>query len=127
VASGKPLTRAQWVIRGDAICARTNAQLTATTAKTLSEFSHKLPEAVAYYQTELAALSKLVPPTSKANDWQEFLTGTLQISQNTAKLAEIAQARQITLHEPELFAVNKIREVITRVAKRDGFKDCSEI
>lgn len=127
VATGKPLTRAQWITRGDAICARTRTQLSATTAKTLNEFARKLPEAAAYYQAELASLGRLVPPASKINDWQQFLSGTQQIVENISKLAEAAQTRQVALHEPEVDTVNKIQETITRVVKRDGFRVCSRV
>jgi uncharacterized protein YceK len=127
VATGKPLTSMQWIVKGDALCARAKTRVAKTTVKTLSEFAIALPRAAAYYQTELTGLGKLVPPPAKANDWQVFLTGLQQIVAITTGLGERAKAGQFTAKDPQVNTIVQIQHAIANTAKRDGFKRCSQI
>ena len=125
LASGRPLTRAQWLARGDAICARLNSQLGANTVKSTKEFARALPVAAAYERAELARLVKLVPPPSMATDWQQFLTSTQQWAENSTKLGESAQGGHFTLTAPLVITTRNLHEHLAGIAKRDGFKECS--
>jgi hypothetical protein len=125
VAAGKPLTHAQWIAKGDAICARLNAELAANTVKSTAEFARVLPVAAADEQAELAQLVKLVPPTSKTKDWQEFLTGTQEWAANSYKLAESSQSGSFTLKAPLVATTRKIHETLAHLAQHEGFKECS--
>jgi hypothetical protein len=125
IATGKPLTHAQWLAKGDAICARLNTQLAANGVKSLNEFARVLPEVAAYEHTELTQLVKLVPPPSQREDWQKFLNETREWAENSAKLGQSAQTTQFTLTEPLVVTTRKLHERLARVAKREGFKECS--
>jgi hypothetical protein len=125
VAKGRPLTRGEWIAKGDAICARLNAQLAATKVKTPADFARALPQAASYEHAELIQLATLVPPVSKAKDWQEFLLGTQQWSENSAELGQVAQSPKFTLTGQLVITTKKIHEVLANLAKHDGFKECS--
>jgi hypothetical protein len=125
--SGKPLTRAQWIAKGDAICARLAAQRMGSTVKTQQEFARALTQYALYDRSELPQLAKLVPPSSKENDWQEFLTGLREVSTNSVALAKIAQAGNFDVNLPLLATTQLIRERIHALARHDGFKQCSRV
>jgi hypothetical protein len=123
--AGKPLTHAEWITKGEAICARLNAQLAATPAKSVTEFARALPQAAAYEQSELAQLVKLTPPPSRASDWQQFLTGTREWADDSAKMGASARAGQFNANMPLFQATQKAHEKLAAIAKRDGFKECA--
>jgi hypothetical protein len=124
-AVGKPLSRARWIAKGEAICTRLNAQLAARTVKSPTEFAVVLPQAAAYERAELAQLIKLVPPASEAGDWQKFLTETQQWAENSTKLGQIAQAGKFTLALPLVTTTRKLHEHLAHLASHKGFKECA--
>jgi predicted outer membrane protein len=73
--SGKPLTRAEWIAAGEAICKRTNAQLGSLHIKSLKDYARVLPQAASYDQAESSELGRLVPPASMASDWKKRVSG----------------------------------------------------
>jgi hypothetical protein len=125
IASGKPLTRAEWIAKGDAICARTNAETKAIHVKAAAEFARTLPQTAAYKRAEVAELAKLTPPTSKASDWQLILNEVSQIAEYSAKLAGFAKLGDAITKAPLATSIIKTNEHLVLVAKRDGFKACS--
>jgi hypothetical protein len=125
VASGKPLTRAQWISAGDKICARLNAQLEATPVKGAKTFAVVIPQVAAYERTEVAELAKLVPPPTARDQWEEILTETLQLAENTAALGKTAQTSQFTFKTALVASTAKIRAELLADTKRIGFKECS--
>lgn len=127
VASGKPLTHGQWVARGDVICAHTFTQIDANPVTSASDYARVLPQIALYEQAELAELAKLVPPTSKTNDWQEVLTATRQEAQNTAKLGQSAQSGSFSASSPLAKATEKLEIQVAAISKRNGFKHCSRL
>jgi hypothetical protein len=126
-ASGSPLDRTTWLARGDAICGRLNTQLEATKVidGTTREFARALPQAAAYEHVALNELEHLVPPRSKAHDWQQFLTYTQYWANGSSSLATAAQSGHFALKSPLAVATEKAFEARARIAKRDGFKQCS--
>jgi hypothetical protein len=125
IASGKPLTRAQWIAKGDAICARLNRELDAISVKTAAELPRVLPQEAAYERAEVAQLATLVSPASSAKDWQEFLNATLQWAEGSAKLAEYGRFGDAITRTPLAATVIGIHEHVMKIAKRNGFRACS--
>jgi hypothetical protein len=122
VASGKHLSRAQWIAKGDAICSHLEAVLETNNSKTAGPL-RVLPQAVAYERAAVAELARLVPPATMANDWQQFLSARLQMAEDGAKLAE-APSDAIT-KSPLTAAIKTIYGRLTTIARRDGFKACA--
>ena len=127
VASGKPLTHAQWIAKGDAICARLSTQLAENTAKTQPELAYALAQGALYTRAALTQLAKLVPPSPKETDWQEFLTGLEEMASNSTTLSHITQAGNFNVKLPLLAATELIQKRIQVVSKHNGFKHCSRI
>ncbi len=124
-ASGKPLVRARWIVKGDAICARTNIQVEALHVKVAAELPRILPQSAAYERAEVVALSKLVPPAAYAGDWQKFLTTTLQMAEGSDKLATLGRYGDSIMNTPLASTVTRIHERAMSIAKHSGFKACS--
>jgi hypothetical protein len=125
-ASNKPLTRAEFIARGDAICEHLNQRLASLTARTQSAFLKALPQAATYEQAEYAELSKLTPPQALAKDWSEFLAATKEWSIDSAKLGEAARTAAGLAGAHALGLETKAtHERLAHIAKRDGFKECS--
>lgn len=125
VASGKPLARARWIVKGDAICARFHAELEAVHVKRAAELPRVLPQVAAYERAEVVQLARLVPPASKASDWQQFLNATLQEAEASAKLVEYARLGDAITRTPLAATMISLHNYRTKIAKRDDFKKCS--
>ena len=125
IASGKPLTKAQWISQGDAICARLSKELKAVSVKVSGELPRVLPRAAAYERAAAIEFAKLVPPTSRASDWQQYVNETLQWAEGTTKVAETAKLGDAITETPLVRATTATYEHLLKLAKHDGFKVCS--
>jgi hypothetical protein len=125
VSAGKPLQRAIWIRRGDAICGRVNAKLSSTTVKTPQDLARLLPQAAAYDRAEAIELSRLVPPPSMRADWQQVVTGLQKFGEFSAKAAAYIEANNSNGSVPAIATANRIQSQLVSIAKRDGFKVCS--
>jgi hypothetical protein len=124
--SAKPLTRAQLLVRADAICRRVNKKLSSTTIKTQQDLVRALPRLSGYEQEGLADLSKLIPPPSMENDWKVIIAGAQTIADNTAKLSESAKAKDLRAVRALITEIGKVEQHTAAIAKRNGFKACAE-
>lgn len=124
--SPKPLTRAQLLARADVICQRVSKKLSSVTIKAQKDLIHVLPQIAGYEQQSLADLSKLVPPASLANDWKAIVADAQTIADDTAKLAESAKAKDLKTEHALLAEIGKVQQHAASIAKRDGFKQCSQ-
>lgn len=124
--SAKPLTRAQLLARADAICARINKKLSATNIKSEQDIVRIAPQLVADEQQGLAELNKLIPPGSMADDWKTIIAGAQTLADSTAKLGEDVKAKDVKAAHTLIEEANKVQQRTITVAKRDGFKDCSQ-
>jgi hypothetical protein len=120
------LTRAQLIAQADAICASTNAALSASRIKSSSELARILPQAAAYDRAETIQLRKLVPPASMANDWKQILVGVQKFAEATSAVAADAQTNKLAAATRLVAATERTHEQTAAIAKRDGFSDCGE-
>lgn len=127
LATGKPLTRAQLISRGDAICASAITKLTATTVRSTPEFARVLPQAAIYLGTEAEGLSRLVPPASMTRDWTRIVNDIHFASEYTTKSAQYLKEK-LEKSAGQLYAkANLLNAQSKAIAKRDGFKRCSRV
>jgi ABC-type Fe3+-hydroxamate transport system substrate-binding protein len=132
VAVGAPLTRAQLLAKGDAICARINVQVDKVTTQASSspnvsrqEFYEGIPKVARDYATEANELSKLVPPASLAHNWETILSDLhryVQYEDLAAHEAEVKDAKAIVAL---IAPAEAIHAKLDAIAKRDGFRYCS--
>lgn len=125
LATGKPLTHAQWIAKGEAICTRTNSSMSATTAQTPKEFGRTFPQIAIYEHIESQELSKLVPPASKTHDWAQIVNNLQIISEESNVIATDFQAQNYKAGVPILKAAERLHEELNETAKHDGFNECS--
>jgi hypothetical protein len=125
VVSGKPLSRAALIARGDAVCSVANAKLSTSTARTQEDFARMLPQSSSYERTEAVELSKLVPPSSMAADWQHIITDLQKFSELSARAGEYAAVKDFPAALPIAISGNKTQRDMVAIAKQDGFKVCS--
>jgi hypothetical protein len=126
IKSGPPLPRAVWIAKGDAICASASAKINSVKATTTQDFARLFPQAAAYEHIEAIEMSKLVPPTANANDWAQMITGVQKFSEYSIKLGGYARENKLTIQQPLLALANATQKQVALIAKRDGFKICSE-
>ncbi len=126
--SSKPLTRAELIAKADAICKRANDKLKSsnTTIKTQQDIAKLAPKLASFEQGALAELSKLEPPAALANDWKMIIAGAQTLADNTAKLGEYARRNDIKAARGLIQTSEKVQQQTLAIAKRDGFKECSQ-
>jgi hypothetical protein len=124
--SAKPLTRAQLIAKGDAICRRINRKLASTNIKSEQDIARVAPKLASYEQEALADLGRLVPPASMADDWKVIVAGAQTLADNVAKLGEYAKANNLKAGRALIVSSEKVQRELQTTAKRDGFKDCSQ-
>jgi hypothetical protein len=125
VATGKPLTTAQWIAKGDAICGNLGRELQTLKVKVAAELPRVLPQAAAYERDEVAQLEKLVPPRSKVKDWKKFLTESLQWAEGSAEMAESVRFGDSVVNTPIAKATFIAHAHVLSIAGHQGFKVCS--
>ncbi len=125
IAAGRPLAPAEWKAKAENICGRLNAELNAIKVKSTSELTTVLPQVAAYERIEVAELAKLVPPPSKAGDWQQFLNDTLQWAEDSSKLAGSSKLGDAISRSPLVETAKKLHEHFAKIVAHDGFKECA--
>jgi hypothetical protein len=125
VATGKPLTRAQLIAQGDAICANAKAKIKTLVGNTKAEIINLLPQGAIYYNAEAENLSKLVPPASLSRDWKKIVDDIESVSQYTNGTARYAKEKQEKTAARFYKQSLKAREQALIIAAHDGFKNCS--
>jgi hypothetical protein len=127
VVIGKPLSHARWIAKGDAICRRLLGELTTLSVKSTAEYPRVLPQGAAFMRTALAQLAKLVPPTSQAKDWNEFLNTNLQWAEASEALAKFGYLGKAITKSQQALIQQKLERRGIAIATRDGFKVCSRV
>jgi hypothetical protein len=121
-----PLTRAQLIAKGDAICYRLNVKRSTTTISSGQSYERLVPKIQA---TELAAateMSELVPPPSMAAAWSRMVLATHTIAEATGHFRSYAEASNDKLgHQVDAVLTKGIKE-LTSTAKQEGFTDCAQ-
>jgi hypothetical protein len=126
LASGKPLSKAEWIKMGEAICTRSNTKAATVTVTQPSEYATALPQIALYARLEARELSKLVPPTPKARDWARYVNGLWLDSQYVTEAANMFKAKAaFQTVRPAIIRANSLHEEIDKIAKRDGFTECA--
>jgi hypothetical protein len=123
--AGAPLTHAQWIAKGDAVCAKLIAQLNLMKVKSVSEIPRLIPQELVYMHAEIAALSKLTPPADKTSDWQQLLNLKQAWAEGIAQLSTNPQFARTLSTSPVFRAAAATRLRADKIAKRDGFNHCS--
>lgn len=125
VATGTPLTHAQFITKADEICASANIKRSAINVVNKSEYARELPQAAIYDATETSELSKLVPPAALAHDWAQILGDFRLFTEYTDTFARYAQANKLTAGVPALQTAERVHQRLANIAARDGLTRCA--
>jgi hypothetical protein len=122
---GAPLTRAQLIAKGDAICYRLNARRQSTRIEHAKDYEHLIPSLAAYESQGANEMSQLVPPASMAHAWRSIVIGSHTIAEVTGRFHRYSEASNLKLsHQYDVLLGHAIDQVVHN-AKHAGFKECS--
>lgn len=127
LAAGKPLTREQLIVRGDAICAHTLAQVKSNLAESRPEIAESLPRAAIYLSAEAENLSKLVPPASMSKDWSQIVDSISFAAEDVTRAAQYIKKNQDDAAGRLYTRASELNTQSKEVARKDGFKRCSSV
>ncbi len=120
-----PLTRAQLIAKGDAICYRLNARRASTRIDRPADYERLVPALAAYELAGASEMSTLTPPPALAQDWRRMVEGARTIAQATARIRNARLAGSKSFAEAIEPVLYKGIEELTGAAKSAGFKECS--
>jgi hypothetical protein len=126
LATGAPLSRAQWIAAGDAICEGVQAKLNALKSRTTAQLERVLPQAAIYYAAEAESMGKVVPPKAMARDWQQIIDDVHLFGEYTSIAVQNINEHHEKFTPSFSAKVASIQTNMIATAKRDGFKWCSE-
>src|SRR5665811_446099 len=129
-ASGQPTVTAddaRLIASADGICRRFNAQLTGESRAQTSDIARTAPRNAAIESRAVGELSKLTPPASLASDWSQILAYRRTLAQELVVLAQDARAGNAAGMRALAASKKKVRNELSRLAARDGFKDCTSV
>lgn len=124
IVARTPLTRAQFVAQGDAICAATNSKLKALSANSTAEFVRSLPQGAIDYNAEAEDLMKLAPPPVLAHSWSQLVGYVRSVGASTMRIAEYMKEHQTKRARQLYRAALQTKAKWQAIAKRDGFRYC---
>jgi hypothetical protein len=124
VPSG-PLTRAELLARGDAVCYRLNTRRQSTLIARPSDYERQAPALAAYELTGATELGELTPPASMAQSWQHIVAGARTVATVTGRFPHFAQASSDAIGHRYDAILGKAIDEMVNAAKRSGFKECS--
>lgn len=124
LASGLPLTRSEWIARGNVICARTKTKLSAIGVVSTREYVRTFPQIAIYDHVEAHELSRLVPPRSKAHDWARIVNDLQLVGDSVSTIAAYLQAKNESAASSLFQTTERLRARLHTIVGREGFKEC---
>jgi hypothetical protein len=128
-SSGPPLSKSQLVARAGAICKRVAAELNAAPSKLRSEQDvvHIAALRVGIEQKALTELSKLTPPASMKQGYQQLLTDRQTLIEDTKKIGEYSVANNGKAAQPLYVTSAGVLRQMEATAQRNHFKYCGKL
>jgi hypothetical protein len=123
--SSAPLTRAQLVAQGDAICYRLNARRMTTKVARAQDYEQLVPALAAYELQGANELGALAPPRSMAHLWRQIVSGSHKVAEATGHFPHYSEAANDNIARVDDEMLTKAIDELTGAARRGGFKECS--
>ena len=118
---------ARLIASADVICRRINGQLSGASRSQPSDIARTAPRNAAIELRAVGELSKLTPPASIAGDWTQILAYRRTLAQELGALARDATAGDASGMRALGVSKKKVRQKLSQLAARDGFKDCTSV
>ncbi len=125
IVVGKPLSLARWVAAGDTVCKRVQSQLASVSVHNRAQFKRGLPQAAIIYANETEDLSKIVPPTASAHDWETYVNDVHVYDEYTNIVLHEFNTGRTTISLPIQRKLLELQNSEVAIAKRYGFKWCT--
>jgi hypothetical protein len=128
--SGKALTASQLVAKADAICGRANSELEVAEknkVRTQQDVVRVAPERAGIERTAVTELSKLTPPASMSQDWNQIIAARKTLIEELTKLGEDAAAGNTKAEESLFTSSATVQRQLAAAAQRSGFKHCGQV
>jgi hypothetical protein len=127
IATGTPLTHAQWIVETNAICAPVDVKLKGVSVKNASEYATVLPQVAAYFSNEASALAKLVPPASMVSDDRQLVDGVQLFSEDLLASGKDFASGNSNTGFQLLNTAMAVRRQPRAIAKNDGLTKCAAV
>jgi hypothetical protein len=124
---GEAQAKARLIAQADVICRRFNEQLINESRAEAANVSRTAPRNATIEMRAVEELAKLTPPSSLANDWTQILAYRRTLAEELVTVARDAAANNAAGMQALGASKKKIREKLTQLAGRDGFKDCTSV
>lgn len=125
VASNKPLSRAEFIERGDAICYRLNARRKSTSFSNPAGYKRVMPPLAAYEMEGVNEMDQLVPPSSLASTWRQIVIDSRTVAEVTRLVPTFKKGTSDALGKKYDIILGKAIYRMVHAAQRVGFKECS--
>jgi hypothetical protein len=115
------------IAEADVICRRLNNALAASKSagKNASQIVSASSRHAALERRTVAELNELTAPTSLTRDWKQIISFRRTLADDLIKLAHLAKVENSTAIRSLAASKTRVHDELTRIATRDGFKDCS--
>jgi len=127
VRSSQSPVDARLIASADVICRRVNKELSGASRPQPSEIARTAPRNAAIELRGVGELSKLTPPASLAGDWTQILAYRRTLAQELVALGHAATAGDAAGMRALGASKKRVRQKLTQLAARDGFKDCTSV
>ncbi|HEY5286211.1 MAG TPA: hypothetical protein VIJ50_03805 [Solirubrobacteraceae bacterium] len=95
--------------------------------RTPQDIAGIVPRRVAAEQAGIATLVKLTPPAALATAWQQILAARRQLLEDTAKLGQLARAKNAAAERQLFVTSNKTAREMELAATHNGFSACAQL
>ena len=120
-------SRAQFLTRANAICRQVNNRVSAQgQAKTAGDVKRMGPAILVIEHRGLSQLRALAVPAALASDWRLIMRDLGQLTDNVARLVTAASLLDTPAAQQAATDSERIQTQISRVAGRDGLKECAK-
>jgi hypothetical protein len=125
--SNQAAANSRLIASADPICRRVNGQLTGASHPQPADIARTAPRNAAIELRAVGELSKLTPPASLARDWTQMLAYRRTLAQELFALARDAKAGDVAGMRALGVSKKRVRQKLSQLAARDGFKDCTSV
>jgi hypothetical protein len=123
----RQLNDAELIAATDSACHRIHTKLASYSISTVAQLGIVARGLSKYEDDVIAELDKLTPSSSLAGDWRQIVADLHILAHNTARLGEMARKHKLSGANALIGEVNDARQRVLTIARRDGFKGCTQI
>ncbi|GAC1434487.1 MAG: hypothetical protein NVSMB51_01780 [Solirubrobacteraceae bacterium] len=126
-SSAAPLSKSDFVARGNAVCTRVNTGIRGVgRTTTAADVVREAPKVHAIEQRGVGDLRRLSPPREFATDWSRMLGDLQMLTDNTAKIGDAARRNDAAAAGTIAKASSAIAAQVNTLALKLGLTSCAQ-